>query len=186
MAGNKRIDGEAKAAAAGNSSAEQDLPSLLCSSPLPHSVTAAKQQFHMSLMKKWKGYWWKSPWFPHLAKIDSKLPDISFLWLTKDISKHQASTVFQLRSKHITLHKNLYRIRKSNSPTCSSCGRDNKTVHHYLFNCPTHQHARFDLSRALGRHSKSLHYLLGNKAALKLLLHFMNETRPTMSLKQQP
>ena len=176
VAGNERMDIEAKAAAVGSSSAELELPPLLRSSPLPHSVTAAKQHFHASLVKKWKDYWQKSPRFPYSAKIDSRLPDASFLRLTKEISKSQASTVFQLRSKHIALCKHLHRIGKSDSPTCLSCGRDDETVHHFLFDCPAHQHARSDLGHVLGRHSKSLRYLLGNKAALKPLLHFLNET----------
>ena len=60
VAGNEHVDNEAKAAAVGSSSAELELPPLLHSSPLPHSVTAAKQHFHASLMRKWKVYWQKS------------------------------------------------------------------------------------------------------------------------------
>ena len=112
----------------------------------------------------------RHPHFQHAAKINSRLPDTSFLQLTKDISKSQASVLFQLRSEHIPLRKYLFRIGKTDSPVCALCRCRDETVHHFLFDCPTHHHARFDLGHALGRHSKSLRYLLGNKKALKLLI----------------
>ena len=112
----------------------------------------------------------------HASKIDPRLPDASFLRLTKEISKTQASTIFQLRLEHTPLRKYLFRIGKLDSPACVLCHHGAESVHHFLFECPTHQHARFNLSRALGCQSKSLRYLLGNKKSLKPLLHFVNNT----------
>ena len=186
VAGNERADLEAKDAAAGSLSTDQELPLLLRSAPLPCSITATKQHFRTSLMLDWKIRWSESPRFQHTAKIDSRLPDTSFLRLTKEISKSQASVLFQLRSEHIPLCKYLFRIGKTDSPVCALCQCGDETVHHFFFNCPAHHHARFDLGRALGRHSKSLHYLLGNKKALKLLICFVNDTGRFHSAADSP
>ena len=79
VARNERADLEAKDAAAGSPSMDQELPPLLHLAPLPCSVTAAKQHFRTLLMLDWKSHWSKSPHFQHAAKIDSRLPDTSFL-----------------------------------------------------------------------------------------------------------
>ena len=186
VAGNKRADLEAKDAAAGSSSMDRELPPLLRSSPLPCSIMAAKQHFRTSLMLDWKSRWSESPHFQHTAKIDSRLPDTSFLQLTKEISKSQASVLFQLRSEHIPLRKYLFRISKTDSPVCALCWRGDETVHHFLFDCPAHHHTRFDLGHALGCHSKSLCNLLGNKKALKPLIHFVNDTGHFCSAADSP
>ena len=175
VARNEKADTEAKAVATGDSSAELELP-LLLRSPLPYSVTATRQHFRLLLMTDWKDHWHESPCYQHTSRIDPKLPDTLFLRLTKEISKAQASVIFQLRSDHIPLRKHLHRIGKAESPTCALCRQGDETVHHFLFECPAHQHARFDLGRALGLQSKSLCYLLNSKKALKLLLQFVNET----------
>ena len=79
VAGNERADLEAKDVAAGSSSTDQELPPLLHSAPLPCSVMAAKQHFRTSLMLDWRSRWSESPHFQRAAKIDSRLPDTSFL-----------------------------------------------------------------------------------------------------------
>ena len=56
------------------------------------------------------------------------------------------------------------------------CRRREETVHHFLFDCPAHEHARFKLGCKLGRLSKSLWYILGSQKAFKLLIHYVNET----------
>ena len=135
VAGNKRVDEEAKAAAKGNSSPWHELPPLLQSDPLPLSTTAAKQHFQAKLAKDWRGLWAKSPHYQHSSKINLKLPATSFLKLTREVSKLQASTIFQLRSKHMPLRKYLHRIGKADSPLYELCGRREETIHHFLFDC---------------------------------------------------
>ena len=160
----------------GASSPLNKLPPLLQSSPLPLSSTAAKQHYRLKLMTEWRQCWAKLPQHQHAAKIDPKLPATSFLKLTKDISKAQASILFQLRSKHTPLRRYLHRIWKADSPLCTLCGHGEETVHHYLFDCPAHEQARFALRRKLGRLSKSLRHVLGSQKALQPLLLYMNET----------
>ena len=150
ITGNDKADEEAKMAVQGTSSPWNELPPLLQSSPLPLSSTTAKQHYRLNLMTEWRQHWAKLPRHQHAAKIDPKLPATSFLKLTKDISKAQASILFQLHSKHVLLHRYLHRIGKADSPLCTLCGHGEETVHHYLFDCPTHKHARFALRCKLG------------------------------------
>ena len=176
VARNDKVDEEAKAAAQGTSSPWNKLPPLLQSGPLPLSSTAAKQHYRLKLMTEWRQCWAKLPQHQHASKIDPKLPETSFLKLTKDISKAQASILFQLHSKHVLLCRYLYRIGKADSPLCMLCRHGEETVHHYLLDCPAHKHARFTLRWKLGWLSKSLHHVLGSRKALQLLLHYVNET----------
>ena len=118
----------------------------------------------------------KSPRHQHGSKINPKLPATSFLQLTKDASRSQASILFQLRSKHVLLHKYLHRIGKVDSLLCTLCRHGEETVHHFPFDCPAAEHARFELGCKLGQLSKSLWYILGSRKAFKLLIRYVNET----------
>ena len=94
----------------------------------------------------------------------------------REVSKLQASTIFQLRSKHVPLCQYLHRIGKADSPLCEMCGHKEETVHHFLFDCPAHDHARFKLGHKLGRLSKSIRCVLGSHKALEPLLLYIHET----------
>ena len=144
VARNEKVDEEAKAAAKGDSSPWQELPMLLQSDPLLFGATAVKQHFWAELVKNWREIWVSLPQYQHAAKIDPRLLAASFLKLMREVSKLQASTVFQLRSKY------LHRISKADSPLREMCGHREETVHHFLFNCPAHNHARFKLGCKLG------------------------------------
>ena len=87
VAGNKKVDEEAKAAAKGDSSPWQELPMMLQSDPLPLGATAVKQHFWAELAKHWQEIWASSPQYQHAAKIDLKLPAASFLNLMREVSK---------------------------------------------------------------------------------------------------
>ena len=176
VAGNEKVDEEAKVAAKGDSSPWQELPTLLQSGPLPFGATAVKQHFWAELTKNWREIWASSPRHQHAAKIDPRLPAASFLKLTREVSKLQASTIFQLRSKHVPLCQYLHRISKADSPLCEMCRHEEETVHHFLFDCPAHDHARFKLGRKLGRLSKSIRCVLGSCKALEPLLLYVHET----------
>src|SRR6266481_4376798 len=174
--GNERADVEAKEATEDGSSLEPLLPPLLQEGPLPTSITAAGQTFRGELSARWRAIWGQSPHFVHASKVDPKLPAKSFLSLVNGISRAQASIIFQLRSRHALLQKYLHRISKAELPTCPLCELNEETVHHYLFDCPAHSHARFSLAWTLGRKSKSLSYVLSHKKATKPLLKFIQET----------
>ena len=160
----------------GASSPWNELPPLLQSGPLPLRSTAAKQHYRLKLTMEWWQCWAKLLRHQHASKTDPKLTETLFLRLTKDVSKAQASILFQLCSKHVLLHRYLHRIGKADSPLCMLWRHGEETVHHYLFDCPAHEHARFALRCKLGRLSKSLHHILRSQKELKPLLHYVNET----------
>ena len=61
VAGNKKVDEEAKATTKGDSSPRQELPTLLKSDPLPFGAMAIKQHFWAKLEKNWGEIWASSP-----------------------------------------------------------------------------------------------------------------------------
>ena len=81
----------------------------------------------------------------------------------------------QLQMGHTPLNSFLHRIGKVSSPLCPACLGADKTVHHLLFDCPTHAYARHSLARKLERWSKSIQYLLGNQKAFNPVLKFIHE-----------
>jgi hypothetical protein len=76
----------------------------------------------------------------------------------------------------------LYRIKKAPSPFCPASTRADESVHHYLFDCRAHKHARVALSRKLGCRSKSLKDLLGNQKAMRATLAYVANTRRLHSI----
>ena len=61
---------------------------------------------------------------------------------------------------HAPLNAFLYWIGKVDSPHCLVCLGANKTVHHFLFDFPTHTYAWHTLARKMGRLSKLVCHLL--------------------------
>jgi len=120
--------------------------------------------------------WVKSPWKGWMDKIDDKLPLHSFLMATSHLSRAQASVLMQLCTRHILLNYFLHKISKVNSPVCPTCWHTDKTVHHYLLDCPGYMHEQHSLAWAMGRNSKSMRYLLGNWHAYKALLIYVCAT----------
>jgi hypothetical protein len=88
----------------------------------------------------------------------------------------------QLRTAHIPLNEHLYRIKKVSSPLCPACTGADESVHHYLFDCRAHEHARIMLRRKLGRRSKSLKDLLGDRKAMRATLVYVANTRRLQSI----
>ena len=170
------MDGAAKLAAGGESSAASILPSMLTSS-LPVSITARKQAFTASLHEQWGEIWKQSPRHSRLSKIDRFFPLNRYRELTRELSQAQSSIVIQLRSGHVPLNAYLHRISKLDQPTCAHCRTSEETMHHYLFDCRAWKHERWLLGRSLGRASKSLQSLLNTKRGIKELLKFVGRTK---------
>ncbi len=169
-------DREAKTAITEGSSPPSTLPQLLRNGDLPLSLTAVGSAFKTELRARWKVIWAASPRRGRLAKIDAKLPSHSYLRSTDQLTHAQASILMQLRTGHIPLNQFLHRIGKVDSPACPACKGSDESVHHYLFDCPSHAYARHGLARTLGKHSKSLKHVLGNERAFKTVLKFVRET----------
>jgi hypothetical protein len=175
--GNERADVEAKKAAKGDSSQASELPALLTADPLPRSVTAARQCFRPSLQNLWRIKWMVSPRYARMAAIDDALPAKSFYKGIAGFTRAQTSLTMQLRTTHVPLNKHLYRIKKAQSPFCPACTGAEESVHHYLFECRAHEHARVGLRRRLGQRSKSMKELLGSHKAMVATLAYVATTK---------
>ena len=175
---NERADEEAKLAAQGNSSNPKDLPVFLRRKPLPFSISALRQENLTALRKRWKRRWKSSPRYPRLKDIDKNLPSKNFLRLVNDLDRRQSSIIAQLRTGHIPLNQHLFRIRRSETPTCPHCqGLTVETVRHYLLICPHYQHERHILRQKLKRKADSISFLLSKPEATKPLLNYIHATK---------
>jgi hypothetical protein len=104
-------------------------------------------------------------------------PSKKYLRLIKNLDRSQASILFQLRSGHIGLNQHLFRIRRSETPSCPHCqGITVETVKHFLLDCPQYARQRHELRLKLRRNSDSLPFLLSNPAASLPLLKYMHAT----------
>jgi len=171
--GNERADAEVKGAVEEGSSEAWLLPPLLRDGELPISIAAAGGAVKKDMRARWKAIWVTSPRHARLSKIDAKLPSHAFLHATDDLTRAQASILMQLHTGHAPLNGFLGKV---SSPQCPACQRAEETVHHYLFDCPMHAHARHGLVRMLGRLSKSLRHLLRKWHAFRPLLKYVGET----------
>ena len=82
----------------------------------------------------------------------------------------------QLRTGHIPLNYFLHKINKVESLICPLCQTADKTIHHYLLDCPGFAYERHSLARATGHNSKSIRHLLGNWHAYKSVLTYVHTT----------
>ena len=175
---NKRADEEAKLAAQGSSSNVNDLPAYLRRKPLPHSVSALRQEHTILLQKNWKRRWKTSSRYSSLRAIDRSLPSKKFMKLVRNLDRRQSAIIAQLRTNHIPLNHHLFRIHRSETPVCPHCQEFIvETVPHFLFACPHYQHERHILQQKLKRKASSKSFLLTNPEALKPLLHFVHATK---------
>lgn len=174
---NEKADSEAKKAAQGKSSQQAKLPSFLRNEPLPASVAALQQMNTTSLQKRWNRKWKMSPRYLRHRAIDKSAPSKKYLKLTRDLRRGQASLLTQLRTGHIGLNQHLFRIKRSDTPSCPHCrGITPETVRHFIFDCPHYRRARHDLQRTLRRKAGHLSYLLSHPDAIIPLLKYVHAT----------
>lgn len=175
---NERADEIAKQAAQGVSSDSKLLPVYLRKHPLPQSIPALRQEHLAHLRKQWKSRWKKSPRFPRLNAIDKSLPSKKFLKLVDNLDRRQSAIIAQLRTGHTPLNQHLFRIRRSETPSCPHCQDITvETVEHFLFICPHYQHERHIIRRKLRRKAESLPYLLSSPEAVKPLIRYIHATK---------
>jgi ribonuclease HI len=175
---NERADELAKQAASGTSSPNDQLPLFLRNKTLPISLTAIRFTNLLSIRKTWKKRWKHSPRFPLINSLDKSLPSNRFLKLVEKLNRQHSAIIAQLRTGHSPLNQHLFRIHRSETPSCPHClGLTVETVRHYLLQCPHYQHERHTLRRKLKRAADSISYLLSNPAATKPLLNFIRATK---------
>ncbi|KAF5372678.1 hypothetical protein D9615_009837 [Tricholomella constricta] len=128
---NERADELAKIAATGDSSPAPSLPVYLRHKPLPVSIPAIRQAYLSVLQTRWKRRWKKSPRYPAIHAIDKSLPSKKFLKLVASLDRRRSATIAQLRTGHSPLNQHLFRIHRSESPSCPHCqGITPETVRH--------------------------------------------------------
>jgi ribonuclease HI len=180
VAGNERVDEEAKRAAQGESSPPEDLPPIL-RKRLPVSATAVKQEFGEKLKTRWMDMWKTSPRYARFQHIDANFPFKKFRKISEVLSRAQTSLLTQLRTGHIPLNSYLFRIKKSGTRRCELCWgigqlTITETVVHFLFECQAYAAERYDMDRALGRYSRDLRSILTSLGRIKELLKFVGRT----------
>ena len=75
------------------------------------------------------------------------------------------------------LNQHLFRIRKSESPSCPLCqGITVKTIRHFLLECPHYARKRHKLRLKLQHNTRSLSFLLNSPVAVLPVLKFVHST----------
>jgi ribonuclease HI len=174
--GNERADEEAKKAARGDSSEESQIP-IECRGILPRSKAAEIQKHQKALKRRAREIFAKSPRAQIAHKIDQTMPSAAFARLVAGMARKQAALLIQIRTGHVALNKHLFRIGKTDSPTCAACRGADETVHHFLFRCPAYRTQRDGLEKTLRRGATAVNTLLAKPKAMKGLFKYIHETR---------
>ena len=160
----------------GSSSDARFLPQRL-RKKLPLSISALHQENNDRLKRRWHRHWKSSERENLLRTIDNSAPSKKYLQLISGLDHCQASLLFQLRSGHISLNHHLFRIQKSESPTCPLCqGITVQMVKHFLLDCPHYRNERHVLHRKPRHNAGSLLFFLSSPVAVLPLLKFVHAT----------
>jgi hypothetical protein len=176
--GNEAADKEAKEAADGVSSNSKDLPPYL-RKQIKYSLSAIRQAHNEEHKKRWKLAWSKSPRYKCLRFKDTLTPSLQkFLAYisNQEISRKNASRVFQLRVGHSPLNQYLHRFKRVDNSRCPACGHPKETVEHFLLHCPSYDHERWPIRNTLGGNLPKLARLLTSKKLLQPLANFIEAT----------
>ena len=109
-----------------------------------------------------------------LRSIDPSMPWKRFRKIAQDLQHEQASLLVQFRTGHIPLQKYLHKIRKVSLPRCPACLIQDETVHHYLLACPAYRPQRGQLERTMQWEARSISTLLANPKAFPHLFQYVN------------
>src|SRR5437016_1657502 len=166
------------------------------SKPLPYTATAEKQAYLAEINAMWAEQWESSPRRARMERIDKSFPFKNFRKLQNKLTRSQSSLLLQIRSGHIPLNVHLFKLNCTDTDKCQACiNRQGttpakETITHFLFDCPAYSYERYDLERALGRHSRDLESILASKKRTRELLRFISRTkrlkRPFGNLSQHP
>lgn len=183
--GNELADQAAKAAAQGLSSPDDALPEIL-REPLPLSASALRRQYNDVLGHRWLIEWTTSVRFSRMSAVDPHMSPRAIRRLLHDRPRHETSLITQLRIGHVPLNKHLHRIGKYDSPTCSACERRPETVRHFLLECPSFSHHRWNMRLGLGQKSDSISTLLSTPLGIQRVLAYVNHTRRLRAMNGVP
>lgn len=176
IVGNEEVDKEAKEAAKGRKSGEEELPTIL-RKRLPISKSATKQKFDTTLKERAFDRYKTSAQYERIRHVDEDFTANSYKKLTDDLTRRQTSLLVGLRTGHVALNKHLHRIQKAESAICEGCKTNEETVQHFFLRCRKTERHRRELQKAVGmRKAGDLKYLLSNKEALKPLFQYIHAT----------
>jgi hypothetical protein len=179
--GNEDADKEAKSAAEGESSDSQDLSPYL-RKPLAHSLSAIRQKQNDNLKSKWAAGWAASPRYRRHRFQDMLTPSLQkYLKYVSnpELSRCNASRIFQLRVGHAPLNQYLFkfkRVKSVDSPCCPACRHPKETVEHFLIYCPKYAHERWPILNRNNGNVPKLSKLLTSTKMLLPLANFMEAT----------
>jgi len=173
--GKKRADKEAKKAARGNTSPDDQLPIGL-RGRIKTSRSVARQNHFTRIKTDASKQFENSPRYPRLHDIDLSTPSSRFRKSTECLPHEQAALLIQLRTSHIPFRKYLHRIGKTNSPMCQTCTSQRETTHHFLMTCPAYPAARRQMEKRIGRSVRSMKILLTNPKVFPHLSRYISST----------
>ena len=166
LEGNELADEEAKEAAKGHTLETKLLPSYL-RKPLLINPSAIKAAHNTMLKKEWQVGWRESERGRALARIDDTAPSSIFLKAISNpkLPREEASSIAQLRLRHIPLNRYLKQICKVDSARCPACGENEEDIEHFLLRCPNYAYERWNLARLAVKKRKPLttEIILGDK-----------------------
>jgi hypothetical protein len=156
--------------------------------PVKHSISVLRQSHNEKLKKKWATAWAASPRYRCVCLQDTLTP-LSQKFLkyisSKEISRKDASHLFQLCTGHVPLNQYLHRFKRVDNPRCLACGHPAETVEHYLLQCPKYVHKRWSLLRRAGR-APRITKILTNEKLLILLINYIDATKHFRLPEDQP
>jgi len=157
IAGNKKVDSEAKKAVASLSMDKELLPPYL-RKPLLINPSAVKCKLIDKPIKDWKKEWHKSARGMNMLKIDSTTPSDRFIKMisNKKLSHEASSRIAQLWLQHVPLNSYLYKFKRMDKDNCPACGTENETITHYLLHCTHYAFKRWGLAQQAKKRHKNM------------------------------
>ena len=116
------------------------------------------------------------PRFGRIRKVDHSLPSKKFWKMANKLTCRQMSTLVQLCTGHAPLKKHLFWIGRAEGPTCLTCGQDDKSIHHFLFDCATWRKERWRMSSRLGRAAKEADSVMNTLKGITELMKYIGCT----------
>ena len=120
--------------------------------------------------------WEVSPRFIRIHKIDPSLPSKKFQKMANKLTRRQVSMLVQLCTGHTPLKKHLFWIGRAEGPTCPTCGQDNESVHHFLFDCTMWRQERWRMGSSLGRATKEADSIMNTPKGIVELMKYVGCT----------
>ena len=174
--GNEEANKAAKEAAEGQVSISKQIPGFLRKA-LPHSKSAAKQEFRMAVKAATKEVWSQASQSRCSQGIISDNPPDNHQRVLAKASHLAGSIWTQLKMGHIRLNLHLNCIGISNMAMCPVCGWYKEMVDYFLQHCRAYKEQRKILRRKVKRDMTDLRRLLGNNSNMAHVVTYTHTTQ---------